>query len=50
MHNNPVKHGLVAAVAHWPYSTFHSWVQAGGVSERVGREQVAKVGAGERTR
>jgi putative transposase len=28
---NPVKHGYVAAVAHWPYSTFHRWVKAGSI-------------------
>ncbi len=29
IHINPVKHGLVASVADWPYSTFHQCVQAG---------------------
>jgi len=29
VHFNPVKHGHVSAVADWPYSTFHRWVEAG---------------------
>ncbi len=29
VHINPLKHGLVAAVPAWPYSTFHRYVQAG---------------------
>jgi hypothetical protein len=28
---HPVKHGYVAAVAHWSYSTFHRWVKAGSI-------------------
>jgi len=28
-HFNPVKHGLVARVADWPYSTFHRYVKLG---------------------
>jgi putative transposase len=28
-HFNPVKHGVVARVADWPYSTFHRYVRAG---------------------
>jgi putative transposase len=28
-HFNPVKHGLVANAADWPYSTFHRYVRAG---------------------
>jgi putative transposase len=28
-HINPFKHGLVHAVAAWPYSTFHQYVQQG---------------------
>ncbi len=27
VHINPVKHGLVARVADWPYSTFHRLVE-----------------------
>jgi putative transposase len=29
IHYNPVKHGLVANVADWPYSTFHRYVEQG---------------------
>lgn len=29
LHFNPVKHGYVACVADWPYSTFHRYVQQG---------------------
>jgi putative transposase len=29
VHFNPVKHGLVAAPAEWPYSTFKSCVHRG---------------------
>jgi len=29
IHFNPVKHGHVARVADWPYSTFHRYVQQG---------------------
>jgi len=29
IHYNPVKHGLVARVVEWPYSTFHRWVANG---------------------
>ena len=29
LHFNPVKHGLVASVAEWPYSTFHRFVHQG---------------------
>ena len=29
VHINPVKHGLVARVADWPYSTFHRLVEQG---------------------
>jgi putative transposase len=29
IHFNPVKHGLVAGVADWPYSTFHQAVATG---------------------
>jgi putative transposase len=43
VHFNPVKHGLVAHVADWPYSSFHLAVAAGvypadwgGVGERAG--------------
>ena len=29
VHFNPVKHGHVARVVDWPYSSFHRWVAAG---------------------
>jgi len=29
IHYNPVKHGLVARVADWPYSSFHRFVRMG---------------------
>lgn len=29
VHINPVKHGLVARVVDWPYSTFHRLVASG---------------------
>jgi len=29
LHFNPVKHGLTANVADWPYSTFHRYAQNG---------------------
>ena len=29
VHLNPLKHGLVATVSEWPYSTFHEWVRRG---------------------
>jgi putative transposase len=45
IHFNPVKHGLVAAVEQWPYSSFHRYVKdgllpwdwAGSAGEAVGR-------------
>ena len=48
LHFNPVKHGLIARVADWPYSTFHRCVAAGmypadwggnGVIDEVGFEE-----------
>ncbi|WP_111640792.1 REP-associated tyrosine transposase [Marinimicrobium alkaliphilum] len=29
VHFNPVKHGMVKAVADWPFSSFHRWVGEG---------------------
>ena len=29
IHSNPVKHGYVAQVSHWPYSSFHRYVKQG---------------------
>ena len=33
IHWNPVKHGLVARVVDWPYSTFHRFVRDGGLTK-----------------
>jgi hypothetical protein len=27
VHFNPVEHGYVSLVAHWPHSTFHRWMR-----------------------
>lgn len=44
IHHNPVKHGLVARVQDWPYSSFHRYVRDGllpedwtGVDSHAGR-------------
>jgi REP-associated tyrosine transposase len=29
IHYNPVKHGHIAQVADWPYSSFHRYVERG---------------------
>jgi putative transposase len=29
IHWNPLKHGYVAQVSHWPYSSFHRYVKQG---------------------
>jgi putative transposase len=50
LHYNPAKHGYVAAVAHWLYSTFHRWVKAGVYPLDWGGEGVTDVAAGERAR
>ena len=36
IHYNPVKHGYVAKVADWPYSTFHRYVKTGAYPEDWG--------------
>lgn len=36
IHYNPVKHGLVARVGDWPYSTFHRYVREGFYPENWG--------------
>jgi len=36
IHINPVKHGLVACVADWPYSSFHRYVRDGHLSKDWG--------------
>lgn len=33
VHINPLKHGLVNAVADWPHSTFHRYVRKGWLSQ-----------------
>lgn len=48
VHINPVKHGLVACVADWPYSSFHRWVAQGVYSPDWAGQGVADVPAGER--
>ena len=36
IHYNPVKHGLVESVRHWPYSSFHTYVQCGEYDQEWG--------------
>ena len=36
IHWNPVKHGLVARVVDWPYSTFHRFVRDGVLADDWG--------------
>ena len=48
VHFNPVKHGYVSMVAHWPHSTFHRWVKAGAYPRDWGGEGALDVAAGER--
>ena len=48
VHLNPVKHGYVSMVAHWPHSTFHRWFKAGAYPRDWGREGGLDVAAGER--
>jgi len=50
VHFNPVKHGYVSVVAHWPHSTFHRWVKAGAYPRDWGGEGALDVAAGERRR
>lgn len=38
IHYNPVKHGYVAKVADWPYSTFHRYVRDGVYPEDWARD------------
>ena len=49
VHFNPVKHGYVSVVAHWPHSTFHRWVKAGTYPRDWGGEGALDVAAGERS-
>ena len=40
IHYNPVKHGLVASVKDWPWSSFHRFVQEGLYDENWGSEEI----------
>ena len=42
IHYNPVKHGLAASAAAWPYSTFARYVRAGIYAEDWGGTQAAR--------
>ena len=48
VHFNPVKHGYVSVVAHWPHLAFHRWVKAGAYRRDWGGEGALDVAAGER--
>ncbi|KTD61506.1 Transposase IS200 like protein [Legionella spiritensis] len=37
IHYNPVKHGLVASVYQWPYSSFHWYVRKGKLEQDWGK-------------
>ncbi|QIL43939.1 transposase [Acidovorax sp. HDW3] len=41
IHYNPVKHGLAASPAQWPYSSFQRYVQAGTYPADWGQESMA---------
>jgi putative transposase len=49
IHYNPVKHGKVKYVKHWPHSTFHNYVRQGFYSDNWGCEMfdIVKGGFGE---
>jgi putative transposase len=47
IHHNLVKHGLVARVRDWPYSSFHRYVQAGVLPEDWAGVDVSAGGFGE---
>ena len=36
LHYNPIKHGLVKMVVHWPYSSFHRYVKQGSYAQDWG--------------
>ncbi|MCL2523756.1 MAG: transposase [Betaproteobacteria bacterium] len=42
IHYNPVKHGLVAQVKDWPYSTFFRWMKQGVYTEAWAGEEEAQ--------
>ena len=53
MHWNPVKHGYVAQVSHWPYSSFHWDVKKGGyhqIGEATSNHSTALTSANELAR
>ena len=43
LHYNPVKHGLVRAVAEWPWSSFHRYVREGTYPVDWGGSQPARM-------
>ena len=43
IHYNPVKHGLVAAAADWPYSTFPKYVRLGEYTADWGNDPPANL-------
>lgn len=47
IHWNPVKHGLVACAADWPYSTFHRFLCNGVYSADWGLTESLRITAGE---
>ncbi|MDP3230981.1 MAG: transposase [Acidovorax sp.] len=46
IHYNPVKHGLAASAADWPYSSFHRYVAAGIYPANWGHEPLQFDGVG----
>jgi putative transposase len=50
VHYNPVKHGHVATVCDWPYSTFHRLVEAGVYPRDWGAAAPDDISAGEASR
>lgn len=44
IHYNPVKHGYVAAVRDWPYSSFHRFVRRGELPEDWGGQVATPAG------
>jgi putative transposase len=46
VHFNPVRHGLVARVVDWPWSTFHRYVRAGLLSPEWGGDGRPPAGVG----
>ncbi|MCD6527709.1 MAG: transposase [Desulfuromonas sp.] len=46
IHFNPVKHGLVASVNEWPYSSFHRYVDEGNYPSNWGADVVEYLDVG----